>query len=196
METKKVTAKTEEEFIKEVALDCVENLKDKDKDYIRENPFPSYYHFGYAMYVRNHYIHCRDFSGVDFWVEPDHLSSRIINFIFSLLLPEEYIFDDSFSEQLFDRQEFITKRKRYKEICGNYPVQMIDKYRKLAPKGDFNFRKLNVCSPCTLSEDDYAAELELFKKNEEHRSRLIDDLISELNDSVQGLDSKKSSVEE
>ena len=56
MEQKKVLAKTEEEFIKEVAFDCLANMRDEDKEYIKDNPCSYDYHFGYALYIRNHYI--------------------------------------------------------------------------------------------------------------------------------------------
>lgn len=38
-EREKVTCKTELEFITEVAEDCVANLKDKDREYLINNPF-------------------------------------------------------------------------------------------------------------------------------------------------------------
>lgn len=87
-EREKVKCKTELEFITEVADDCVANLKDKDREHLIRNPYAIDYHFSYCLYIRNHYIHNRDFSDVDFWTEPDDLSSEIIRLIFAKLIPE------------------------------------------------------------------------------------------------------------
>lgn len=38
-EREKVTCKTKLEFITEVAEDCVANLKDKDREYLINNPY-------------------------------------------------------------------------------------------------------------------------------------------------------------
>ncbi len=61
MVREKITAKTSDEFIKQVALDCIANKSGSDKEYIRDNPRTIDYHFGYALYIRNHYIHGKDF---------------------------------------------------------------------------------------------------------------------------------------
>jgi hypothetical protein len=47
--------------------------------------------------------------------EPDQLSSDIMTYIFSLLLPGEYIYGDRFIEWLFDDRKFIAMRKAYRE---------------------------------------------------------------------------------
>ena len=72
---KKVTCKSEIECVNEVADDCVRNMREKDKEYLIANPYAIDYHFSYCLYIRNHYIHNRDFSDAPFWAEPDHLSS-------------------------------------------------------------------------------------------------------------------------
>lgn len=64
-EREKVKCKTELEFITEVADDCVAHLKDKDREYLISNPYAIDYHFSYCLYIRNHYIHNRDFSDVN-----------------------------------------------------------------------------------------------------------------------------------
>ena len=40
----------------DIALDCVRNMRDEDRDYLRESYDVDF--FGYGMYVRNEYIHC------------------------------------------------------------------------------------------------------------------------------------------
>ena len=105
-EREKVKCKTELEFITEVADDCVANLKDKDREHLIRNPYAIDYHFSYCLYIRNHYIHNRDFSDVDFWTEPDDLSSEIIRMIFAKLIPE-YDYDNQFIENLFDDIQWL-----------------------------------------------------------------------------------------
>ena len=114
-EREKVKCKTELEFITEVADDCVANLKDKDREHLIHNPYAIDYHFSYCLYIRNHYIHNRDFSDVDFWTEPDDLSSEIIRMIFAKLIPE-YDYDNQFIENLFDDKRFIQLRQEYRAI--------------------------------------------------------------------------------
>ena len=103
-EREKVKCKTELEFITEVADDCVANLKDKDREHLIRNPYAIDYYFSYCLYIRNHYIHNRDFSDVDFWTEPDDLSSEIIRMIFAKLIPE-YDYDNQFIENLKEWME-------------------------------------------------------------------------------------------
>ncbi len=91
----KVIGKNEIEFVNEVADNCLRNMCMKDKECLIANPYAIDYHFSYCLYIRNHYIHNRDFSEAAFRAEPDHLSSEIIRMIFSRLLPE-YDYDNSF----------------------------------------------------------------------------------------------------
>lgn len=128
-EREKVKCKTELEFITEVADDCVANLKDKDREHLIRNPYAIDYHFSYCLYIRNHYIHNRDFSDVDFWTEPDDLSSEIIRMIFAKLIPE-YDYDNQFIENLFDDKRFIQLRQEYRAIYGDYPVAMVEEYKE------------------------------------------------------------------
>lgn len=128
-EREKVKCKTELEFITEVADDCVANLKDKDREHLIRNPYAIDYHFSYCLYIRNHYIHNRDFSDVDFWTEPDDLSSEIIRLIFAKLIPE-YDYDNQFIENLFDDKRFIQLRQEYRAIYGDYPVAMVEEYKE------------------------------------------------------------------
>lgn len=125
---KKVTCKSKIDFINEVADDCVRNLSEKEKEYLIANPRVIDYHFSYGMYIRNHYIHNRDFSEVSFWVEPDDLSYEIIRMILSRLLPD-YDYDNAFVEKLYYTEKFLQLRKEYKAIYGEYPVFLVEKYK-------------------------------------------------------------------
>lgn len=79
---KKVKCKNKIEFINEVAEDCLKDMSAEDKEYFMENPVAIEYHFSYCLYIRNNYIHNRDFSEVSFFTHADDLSSDIIRMIF------------------------------------------------------------------------------------------------------------------
>ena len=127
-EMEKVTYKTQREFIEEVAYDCIKNMSPKDKEYIIENPYGIHYHETFCLYIRNHYIHCRDFSNVEWDSIPDNLSHNIIRLIFSKLLPE-YDYDNSFIVSLYDNKKFIALRREYKNMFGEYPNFIVEKYK-------------------------------------------------------------------
>ena len=69
----------------DIALDCVRRMADEDKMLISENTDASLYHFGYALGVRNKYIHV---ATKHFTPCPDDLSSRVMEMIFAILSPE------------------------------------------------------------------------------------------------------------
>jgi len=165
----KVKCKTELEFITEVADDCVANLSDEDREYLISNPGDDY-HFSYGLYIRNHYIHNRDFSEVDFEAEPDYLSSAIISMIFSKIIPE-YVYDDAFIEDLFRDERFIKLRQEYKDIYGEYPVAIVEEYRK-----SISFEPVIMNS----GKVDLDHAMEIFEKNDEKRCAHIEKLLKQL----------------
>jgi serpin B len=85
----KITAKTREEFISGVVKDCLANLTEDEKDYLVNNP-AYMHHFGYGMYIRNHYILNKDFSEAGFYDHPDDLSGDIIDQIISHIRAERW----------------------------------------------------------------------------------------------------------
>lgn len=164
-------------------------MSNKDKDYLIDNPVAIDYHFSYCMYIRNNYIHNRDFSEATFWVEPDYLSSQIIRVIFSKLLPE-YDFGNPFIEQLYDNKGFIELRRAYKNIYGNYPVTIV-----------LDFLQKIVLEPMhsraewhTNMEIDFNKEMEIHKRNHEIADKAIEQLIKELAELVWRTDSLKEIV--
>ena len=68
----------------DIALDCIREMNEEDREYIRNNPEGHLYHFGYAMYIRNHYIHCRKKHHV---LCADGTSGTVMAFIFTVLHP-------------------------------------------------------------------------------------------------------------
>lgn len=174
-EREKVVHNSEIEFINEVANDCILNMSDKNKEYLIENPRAIDYHFSYCVYIRNHYIHNRDFSEATFWAEPDHLSSQIIRVIFSKLLPE-YVFGNTFIEELYENKGFIKLRREYKNIYGNYPATMVADYsRKIVLEPTHSRAEWH-----TNPEIDLDVESEILKRNHEISNKAMEQLIKEL----------------
>ena len=65
----------------------LEHLSEQDKNYLINNPNPSDYHFGYGMYIRNHYCHSlKDGLVIS---NPDEFSHTVIERIIDRLLPED-----------------------------------------------------------------------------------------------------------
>lgn len=188
---KKVTCKSEIEFVNEVADDCIRNMRKKDKEYLIENPYAIDYNFSYCLYIRNHYIHNRDFSEAPFWAEPDHLSSEIIRMIFSRLLPE-YDYDDPFVGSLYDTKKYIKLRKEYKAIYGEYPVFLVEKYKTQVTTEPVH----SISEIRSGSEVDIDKEIEIMKRNHEAISAVIDSLIHELAELVWRTDLLKKTAEE
>lgn len=186
-EREKVTCKTELEFITEVAEDCVANLKDKDREYIINNPYATDYHFSYCLYIRNHYIHNRDFSDVDFWAEPDHLSSEIIRMVFAKLIPE-YDYGNTFVMHLFDDRRFILLRREYKIIYSEYPAALVEKY-----KAQISLEPVTPISELHSAEDiDINKELKIHQRNYEKNCELAENLLNVLAEQVWRRDNLKS----
>ena len=190
--------KNEIQFITEVADDCIRNLRKKDREFLIANPCASYHHHFYGMYIRNHYIHNRDFSDVPSWVEPDHLSSEIMEMIFSKLL-SEYVYGDFFIKILYSNTKFLTLRKEHKAIYGEYPVSLVEKYKSqvkiepLLPERDFHFiTKEDADEEIAIRK----TNLEILKKNYDAISPVIDQLIQELAELVWRTDLLKKTAEE
>lgn len=195
-----VIYKSEWEFITETAKDCVKNLSKNDTENLIANPCATVYHHSYGMYIRNHYIHNQDFTEVPFFAEPDYLSSEIIKMIFSMLLPE-YDYDDAFIEWLYDNGEFITLRKEYKEIYGEYPVSLVEKYKTQVNLEPETVKPIRSGSKL-ISEFNAGAEVDIdteeknLEKNYEIIFKIIDSLIRELAELVWRTDELKKIAEE
>lgn len=189
-EREKVKCKTKLEFITEVADDCVAYLKDKDREYLISNPYAIDYHFSYCLYIRNHYIHNRDFSDVDFGAEPDHLSSEIIRMIFAKLIPE-YDYDNQFIESLFDDKRFIQLRQEYKTIYGDYPVTMVEEH-----KAGISFEPALSMSEIRSTDNvDIDKEFEIYKRNHEKSREHVEKLLKKLAEKVWRLDNLRQTAE-
>ena len=80
---RKLSEMDEEQFVEYVANDCISRLSEKDKQTLRENPDPIALHFGYGMYIRNHYIHGKRLKFM--CLSSDDLSADIIERIIAKL---------------------------------------------------------------------------------------------------------------
>lgn len=125
---KEIDYTTSAGFVRSVGEDCLENLSEDDKEYIREHPYANDYHFGYAMFIRNHYIYNHD---LEFEHEPDSLSGTIMDYIISKLT--EYDSSDPFYWRLFGHKDFLCLRREYRRMYGEYPVELITKYHEKYP---------------------------------------------------------------
>ena len=70
----------------DIALDCVRNMPNDQRERIQKEGEIPFYHFGYGVYVRNHYIHS---SKKHFVVMADDVSSTVEKFIYAILIEEE-----------------------------------------------------------------------------------------------------------
>ena len=76
----------EEKWALDIALDCVRNMNDEERERIQKEGEIPFYHFGYGMYVRNKYVHP---SSKHLYLEADYISSIVEKFIYAILIEEE-----------------------------------------------------------------------------------------------------------
>ena len=84
--TKDAFGSAEEKWAFDIALDCVRNMKDKERERIQKDGEIPFFHFGYGVYVRNHYIHS---SKKHTYFMADDVSSTVEDFIYAILIEEE-----------------------------------------------------------------------------------------------------------
>lgn len=68
----------------DIALDCVRRMDNDDREYVRNHMQTTEYHFGYAMGIRNRYIHPAKKHHV---FEADGVSGSVMTKIFSIVSP-------------------------------------------------------------------------------------------------------------
>ena len=67
----------------DIALDCVHNFTDEEIEIIQRQEEIFDYHFGYGLYVRNHYVYP---SKCHIYFMADYVSSRVEAFIYTILM--------------------------------------------------------------------------------------------------------------
>ena len=73
----------------DIALDCIRNLKEEDRAYLRENCEVDF--FGYGLYIRNKYIHC---SELHRYFCADSQCSQVLSFIYTIMHYEYNRFEE------------------------------------------------------------------------------------------------------
>ena len=76
----------EQKWALDIALDCVRNMTDAEREQIQKEGEIPFYHFGYGMAVRNKYVHP---SSKHLYLEADYISSIVEKFIYAILIEEE-----------------------------------------------------------------------------------------------------------
>lgn len=82
LSTSGIDNSSEDAWAFDIALDCVRTMSAEDRAYISNHTDPFLHHFGYALEVRNKYIHV---TKKRFASTPDDLSSRVMQMIFAIL---------------------------------------------------------------------------------------------------------------
>ncbi len=122
-----IYAKSELEFVTAVAEDCIKNMTEEEKHYMRLHPCSVEYHFSYGVHIRNKYIYNQDFCNINFIFEPDDLSMKILNMIISKLIPE-YKYRHPFYNTLYNDKEFLDLREQYWNVHQKFPDDHIENF--------------------------------------------------------------------
>ena len=185
---KKIDYSTYKGFVRDVTEDCLNNLKEEDKEYIREHPYALHYHFGFSLFIRNHYIHGHELKFVH---DPDDLSETIMDHIISRLT--EYDNSDPFYWRLYSHEDFLILRREYKKIYGEYPVKLISKYHELYQQDysiNEDLQQMLGLMP-TMVSPDLDSAFDKLDKEHARKEREIYKLINELAELVWKTDSIK-----
>lgn len=128
---------------------------------------------------------------MDFWGEPDLLSSEIIRMVFAKRIPE-YDYDNEFIENLFDDKRFIRLRQEYKVIYGEYPEAIVEAYKR----GITSEPAISISEIRSHDDVDFEKELEDYKRNYEKSREWVEMLIKELAGKVWRVDNLRQIAEE
>ena len=105
---------SDDKWALDIALDCVHNFSDEEIEIIQRQEEIGNYHFGFGMYVRNHYIYP---SKCHVYFMADHVSGRVAAFIYTILLPQ-----------------YNCLSKEYMKLIGNYTyIELKELYGKEYP---------------------------------------------------------------
>lgn len=109
--------KDNEKWFFDIALDCVRNFTDEECSIIKEQEEIAGYHFGYGMYVRNHYVHCSKFHS---FFMADSVSGRVAGYIYTILLPVYNCLSEEFMKLVgdFDFDDIESQYKATQPIIG------------------------------------------------------------------------------
>lgn len=91
--------KDEDKWAFDIALDCIKNFTDDECNIIKKQEEIFDYHFGYGMYVRNHYVHPSQFHS---YFMADTVSGRVAAYIYTILLPTYNCLSEEFMRFVAD----------------------------------------------------------------------------------------------
>ena len=107
-------------WLYDIALDCVRRMSREDLEYVKKHLFSNEYHFGYAMGIRNKYIHP---SKKHSYFSADNVSSSIMTRIFSLVSPF-YDFRNARCVRFFESNEV----NHLMELYGESHADIINEF--------------------------------------------------------------------
>jgi hypothetical protein len=116
--------KDDDKWAFDIALDCVHNFTDEECKIINRQGEIGDYHFGYGMYVRNHYVHP---SKLHSYFMADNVSGRVAAFIYTIMFPVYNCLSEEFMK-LDGDYDFDYIRKQFGET---QPI-INEMYEKLA----------------------------------------------------------------
>ncbi len=103
--------KDDDKWAFDIALDCIHNLKADDIEFVQKQGEIFDYHFGYGMYVRNHYVHP---SKLHVYFMADNVSGRVAAFLYTILLPTYNCLSEHYMKLISDF-DFEYIEKQYKD---------------------------------------------------------------------------------
>lgn len=103
--------KDDDKWALDIALDCIHNLKEDDIEFVQKQGEIFDYHFGYGMYVRNHYVHP---SKLHVYFMADSVSGRVAAFLYTILLPTYNCLSEHYMKLISDF-DFEYIEKQYKD---------------------------------------------------------------------------------
>lgn len=118
-------------------LVSIEHLSPKDRSKIAHRPIPSLYYADLPRYLRK-------FTWRDKIISSPEESKKFMELLISEILMEEYQYNNPITLELFQNEEYIEIRERYKDRYGKYPAQIAAEVYKAAENELAVFEKLNM----------------------------------------------------
>lgn len=95
----------------DIAIDCVRMMSEEERNYVQNHMWTTEYHFGYAMGIRNEFIHS---ANKHHSYEPDETSSIIMEIIFSIISPS-YDYGNPRCTEYYEDFDYHDLSEQYQE---------------------------------------------------------------------------------
>lgn len=179
-----------DDFIERVANECVDNMSEKEKEYIGDHPRAIDLHPGDNMSI-NQYNWSTEAEAIGIDMHPEELWVLIKSRIVSIVTG--YGETDTYIQNLFEHKSFASLRRAYRGIYGEYPNELIEKYRKEYPDQPSGRELMCLLFGFHYQPDkSNPAEMEGFNRKE----RVICRLISEVAEKVWKVDEIRARANE